>query len=304
MKALNQKKTKMQKLNSKSFLLIFRYLFLILILSACDNRPEGILNQSKMTEVLIDLHKLDANLYEIGLQYGHYPDKVPYYQNILKKHGITEAKFDSSLVWYTKNPKKFDKIYDNVIASLTEQENDVKRGKYHFVDSVELAKVKDNIWNKKFQYTFSKDSTRTQLDFKISNSSFMYGDVYILHFIQRIAPEDSCKKQHIVLQINYNNGKVDFATVEAHNDSLLRSYNIQLHAQKKLIIKSISGKLLGSKKYKGKFNAYVDSISLMRKYNPTWQDSLRNVVEKANPTKPIKHLKSENRRRAILFKKS
>ena len=280
--------------------LIFLFFSIILLLTACDNRPKGVLSQREMTEVLIDIHKLDASLNEIGLQYGHYPDKVPYYNNLLLKHGITEAIFDSSLVWYTKNPIKFERVYDDVILALNEQENQVKRGKYHFIDSVELAKVKENIWNKRNKYVLTKDSTRTQLNFEIKNSNLLYGDVYILKFLQRIAPKDSCSKRYVFLQINYSNGRIQRAYALAHNDSLLRRFKIELPANKKLKIKSIAGKLLGSKNYKGKLNVFIDSVSLIRKYNPGMQDSLRNVVEKANPIKSIKHFKSENIRRLSL----
>jgi hypothetical protein len=41
-----------------------------------------------------------------------------YYKNVLNKHGITQAQFDSSLVWYTDNPQIFNKIYPKVIERL------------------------------------------------------------------------------------------------------------------------------------------------------------------------------------------
>jgi hypothetical protein len=41
-----------------------------------------------------------------------------YYKNVLDKHGITQAEFDSSLVWFTDNPQIFNKIYPKVIERL------------------------------------------------------------------------------------------------------------------------------------------------------------------------------------------
>jgi len=257
--------------------------FLFLGMSACNGRPKGVLNESEMTDVLTEMHRLDGIIAAKGLQYGNTPEKVQYYSFILKKYDITQAQFDSSLVYYTKNPKTFDEIYDNVLARLTDFEKEVKRGKYHFVDSVEMAKIKVNLWNKKSQFTFNKDSARTHLDFEILNSDLLFGDVYTLKFLQRISPEDSCVKQHVMLRINYSNGKKDIAFAVSHNDSLLRRYSLRLPAMKKLKIKSISGELLGSKVYKGKFNCTLDSIVLMRVYNSRLQDSLRKVVKKADP---------------------
>jgi len=262
---------------------------LIFLLVACNNRPKGVLNQSEMTDVLTDLHKLDGSLSTKG--YGYILDSTNsnYYNSVLEKRDVTKAEFDSSLVWYTKNPKKFEKIYANVLIRLTSLDEEVKKGKYHPVDSIALARTKVNIWTKRSLYNLTKDSARTRLDFEIKDNNLLMGDAYILKFFQRIAPEDSCTNQHVVLRINYANGKSDSVYQTAHNDSLLRRYTFRLPANKKLKIKSVSGSLLGSKTYKGKLNARVDSITLMREYNPDMQDSIRKMVEKANPL-PRKNL--------------
>jgi len=261
---------------------------IILLLSACDRRPKGVLNQNDMTIVLTEMHKTDASLMERGLTYNHYSDKAPYYKFIFKKYKITQAKFDSSLVWYSKNPRVFGNIYTKVLANLTELQKEVKNGKYHPVDTLDLTKMRTSIWNKRIKYLLTKDSTRTHLNFDIPESNFMLGDVYELKFLQRIAPVDSSKNQRIILRINYANGKADSVSGIAYHDSILRRYTIRLHAYRRLKIKSISGELLGSKTYKGKMNSLTDSISLIREYNSRIQDSLRKVVDMASPGyKPV-----------------
>lgn len=260
---------------------------LIFIFAACSNRPKGVLNQEDMTNILTDMHKLDGALVDRGLMSTNDTTKIKYYNFIFSKYKTTKADFDSSLVWYTKNPQEFNNIYNKVLINLTSLEKDVKSGKYHFIDSVELAKVKSEIWKKRPEYALTKDSTRTRLDFEVVDSSLLYGDVYVLRFLLRIAPEDSCTKQHITLRLNYQNGKMDSAFAVAHHDSLLRRYTIKLPATRKLKIKSISGELLGSKTYKGKLHATLDSISLIRKFNPIHQDSLRKLVQKLEPKRKV-----------------
>jgi len=278
---------------------------LAFLLVACNNHPKGVLNQSEMTEVLTDLHKLDGSLSTRG--YGSIQDTVNayYYNSVLEKHNVTKAEFDSSLVWYTKNPKKFEKIYTDVFLRLTSMDKEIKKGKYHPVDSAALARTKMSIWNKRSLYNLTKDSARTHLDFEIKDSSLLMGDVYILKFLQRIAPEDSCTNQHLVLRINYVNGKTDSVYRITHNDSLLRRYTIRFPATKRLRIKSISGSLLGSKAYKGKMNARVDSITLMRDFNPAMQDSIRKMVKRANPKQHVIRVKTvaDSIRQVKLLKK-
>lgn len=77
-----------------------------------------------MKMVMIDLHKTDALIQVAGLQYGHNEAMNLYYAQVLEKHGVTQAQFDSSLVWYTAHPQLFDKIYPKVIAQLEAEKAD------------------------------------------------------------------------------------------------------------------------------------------------------------------------------------
>jgi hypothetical protein len=263
----------------------FRIIFLIsvvILFAACQNRPKGVLNQQEMTEILSDLHKLDGILIEKGYMYDNEYEKERYYNYVLKKYGIRQAQFDSSLVWYGKNPKQFEKIYTNVMINLENFQNEIKSRKYHPIDSAELARKKDQLWSKAVRYQFTKDSVRNKLNFEIANSDLLLGDVYVLKFLQRIALQDSCKDQRVVLRIHYQNGQTDSVYHKAYNDSLLRRYTFRFPARKALKIKSISGELLGSSSYRGTFNALIDSVSLIREYNSDLQDSLRLVVQKAD----------------------
>ena len=254
-----------------------------MLLSSCNSRPNGVLSERDMTSVLTEMHKTDAVLNEKGMAYTHYTDKAPYYKFIFKKYKITKAQFDSSLVWYSENPRIFDNMYDKVLINLTSLQKEVKNGKYHPVDTLDLTKMRTNVWNKRTRYILTHDSTRTHLDFEITGNDFLFGDVFVLKFLQRIAPEDSCKKPRVILRINYTNGKTDSVYRTAFNDSLLRRYTFRFRAFRKLKIKSVSGELLASKVYRGKLNIETDSISLFREYNSKNQDSLRKVVELANP---------------------
>jgi hypothetical protein len=283
MKVWKQKKTVMLNPLNHYFC---RFIFLtgiLFLLSACESRPNGVLNESKMAIVLTEMHKTDAILNEKGLTFGHYYDKSPYYSYIFKKYKITQVQFDSSLVWYSKNPRVFSNIYDKVLINLTGLQKEVKIGKFHPVDTVDLSKMRNFIWNKRIRYILTKDSARTHLDFLIADNNLMYGDLYILKFLIRIAPEDSCKKPGIVLRINYANGKTDSVFRSAFNDSILRRYTFRFRAFRKLKIKSVSGELLASKMYKGKMNVTIDSISMFREFNARKQDSLRKEVEMATP---------------------
>ena len=91
-----------------------------ILLAVVGCRPRGVLSNREMRDVLYDLHRVDGALQVAGYSYGHSQEVAGYYKNVLDEHGITQAQFDSSLVWYTDNPQIFNKIYPKVIERLEE----------------------------------------------------------------------------------------------------------------------------------------------------------------------------------------
>ncbi len=88
----------------------------LLLLNTC--RPKDVISATQMEDVLCDLHRADGILYVKGFAYGRDEAASKYYEVVLQKHGITQAVFDSSLVWYTDHPQRFNKIYPKVVARL------------------------------------------------------------------------------------------------------------------------------------------------------------------------------------------
>ena len=107
-------------------------MILVLCLASC--RPKGILHSWEMRSLLYDLHRTDALLQVSGKQYESDEVRDLYYAGVLEKHGVTQAQFDSSLVWYTAHPQLFDKIYPKVIVRLREDEQ-----QFEWLHAEELA---------------------------------------------------------------------------------------------------------------------------------------------------------------------
>ena len=103
----------------RNIVILCTLFFASLYFSSC--RPHGVLSSRQMRSLLVDLHKTDALLQVSGLQYGHNEAEDIYYAMVLEQHGITQAQFDSSLVWYTAHPQLFDKIYPKVLAQLAQE---------------------------------------------------------------------------------------------------------------------------------------------------------------------------------------
>lgn len=115
-------------------------LLIVVCLTALTScRPRGVLSSAKMQDVLYDLHRTEAILQLAGYNYGHDEAAAKYYYEVFRKHGITQAQFDSSLVWYTDNPELFNKIYPKLVARY-DAEIEAEKALYASADSASLAK--------------------------------------------------------------------------------------------------------------------------------------------------------------------
>lgn len=95
-------------------------LLLVLLLVGC--RPRGVMSPNKMRDVLYDLHHAEAVLQLSGYNYGHDEAVAQYYSEVLRKQGVTQAELDSSLVWYTAHPNRFQRIYPRLIARIQKEQ--------------------------------------------------------------------------------------------------------------------------------------------------------------------------------------
>lgn len=107
----------------ESKILLFSCLLLLGLLSSCTTRPRSVLSPRKMEAILYDLHTAEGVLQAAGYNTGKEEEVNAYYESILMKHSVTQACFDSSLVWYTDNPKQFCIVYGKVVDRL-KKDND------------------------------------------------------------------------------------------------------------------------------------------------------------------------------------
>jgi len=261
--------------NSLFLLLILSVLFLV----SCKKQQNETLSRKEMTSFLIDLHKLDGALVANGMGAVDERNNVYYYNALLKEHGITQAQFDSTLAYYAKNPKKFERIYSKVIEELTELDEQVKAGVFHPIDSAALRRSVEDLWPlSATRYQFQKDSTPTKIRFVIKNRQLAWNDVYTLSFLHRTGKSDTAKNKHAVIRIHYKTNKTDSIICKTISDSLFRRYTITFVARNQHSIDSITGALINYNPAKGKFNALIDSIKLTRKFDKLAQDSIQKVV--------------------------
>jgi hypothetical protein len=87
-------------------------------------------------------------------------DSISNYIDVIEKHGYTKEQMDATMKYYFVNdPKKLQKIYDQVVAKLTEMQSGLEA-------KSPLKKV-FNLWNQKTSFNLPADGVHNPLFFSI-----------------------------------------------------------------------------------------------------------------------------------------
>lgn len=83
------------------------------LMTGCGkSMPDEVIPPAKMEKVLYDYHLTLGLSSKLPSSEDH--KKQAYKNYLFKKHNITEAQFDSSMVWYTRNSQELSAIYQNL----------------------------------------------------------------------------------------------------------------------------------------------------------------------------------------------
>ena len=95
--------------------------FLFLSITACSRVPKGIIPERKMQQLLTDIHLVEAIINMEPSAYLGNEEKKALYQSVFDKHRVTEAVYDSSLIWYGKNLDVYMQVYNMALADVNKR---------------------------------------------------------------------------------------------------------------------------------------------------------------------------------------
>lgn len=113
----NKQILKMKQLSKTA---VFFLLLVCVAISSCNDKPQNVLSQKKLVNVITDLHLMDVAFNEKKISILEYQKREAYKQSVFEKHKITSSDFDSSLVWYSNHPEKLELVYNEVVERLQE----------------------------------------------------------------------------------------------------------------------------------------------------------------------------------------
>lgn len=212
-------------------------LFMTVVLTGCKpGIPGRYLQMDEMVDILYDYHVAD------GMVQTNFdsPDSVAmraYRISILKNHGVTQADFDSSMVYYTRHTRLLQKVYDK-IADRLDREAVERGGQAGFTDLTENADT-TNVWKRSTAFVLSPYLATNRMSFEIkADSSFHEGDRMVLDFDAQFLYQDGMRDALVVLAITYANDSVEYV-----NNSISTSshYHMQIMNEGRLTIKAVRG---------------------------------------------------------------
>ena len=152
---------------------VFIIVAFFLLLQSCSQEKTtsvDVIPQDTMAMVLADIHIADATL-NVIMNSEKFKEIDDYYFSILKKYNISRSRFDSSIVYYSREPEVYGKVYEDVMFIISQEEGEV----FALPDDKKTVKNNKNDFNTvtTIRSNFDgKKSLNTLLDKKQDVNSF------------------------------------------------------------------------------------------------------------------------------------
>ncbi len=94
---------------------------LILVLAACGNseKPEGILTEKQMVNIMTELYLAEEKVNKLPIPYDSVKEIFPLFsERAFTKTGVSDSIFRKSLDYYMSEPEKMEGIYTTLVDSL------------------------------------------------------------------------------------------------------------------------------------------------------------------------------------------
>lgn len=213
---------------------------LLFCVSSCKpSLPGGVLSKGKMTDILYDYH--------LALAMAHMDDNgdrgqsLAYREAVLRKHDVTSAEFDSSMVYYMRHTELLEDVYkdltDRYNNEITAMGGSAKEGG----EFANLSATGDtaNVWNLATSMVFMpvKPFNSTSFNIKV-DSTFHKGDRLMLDFDAQFIYQDGMRNGVAMLAVQFGNDSIAQRTIMIQST---QHYSVELSDDDSLGIKSVKG---------------------------------------------------------------
>ena len=165
-----------------SKLRIYGIFILIGLAASCSRVPKDIISEKKMRAMLYDMQIAEALVESSNEQFGTSDKRQVVYDAVFAKHDVTQARYDSSLIWYGKNLDLYMGVYRLVLKDVNESIAALGDIKPHPLSADVANKDSVDVWIFNRNYTFKPENVFNTLTYDIlpqvphsSGSSYVLG---------------------------------------------------------------------------------------------------------------------------------
>lgn len=227
----------------KSFLGLTLLACALILMQACKpSIPSEYLSKGEMEDILYEFHIAEA-MSRANYSAQSNGDMITYREAIFKKHGITSAEFDSSMVYYMRHTKLMHDIYVRLGDRLTAEAQSLgvdvsNNNQFGNVASGDTA----NVWKDATSLVLSTYQPFNYHSFEIPvDSGFHKGDKLILDFESQFLYQDGMRDGVAVLAVTFKNDSVASNNVRMTSS---QHFTLQVEDRDSLGIKSVKGYFL------------------------------------------------------------
>jgi hypothetical protein len=212
------------------------YLFVLLLAVSCTpSVPSQYIQPDEMEDILYDYHVAQAMSKTIGS--GNYEyNKQLYIDAVLKKHGVSEADFDSSLVYYYTRADRFHEIYVRVSERLNEEAKLLGASVGDISRYSQYSATGDtaNIWSDASDALLIPRPTQNRFDFTIKvDTTFHLGDSFMFQFVSEYLYQNGSKDAVVCIVTKYEGDSI-LQTTNHVSVSGLAQMRVPANREKKL----------------------------------------------------------------------
>lgn len=183
-----------------------------LLVSCKPTVPSQYIQPDEMADILYDYH-LSQGLAQQPTKDEKDPSvlRVEYFQAVLKKHGITKADFDSSLVYYYSHVEDLSKIYNKVSDKIADIGQEYGASVAQGDEYMNYSATGDtaNIWRGTMSSLLLPAAPYNRMDFEVPvDSTFKKGDSFLMNFMADFMYQSGTKEGVAYLAITYDNDSV------------------------------------------------------------------------------------------------
>lgn len=226
------------KINKQQLLYLFLWASLIIFITSCTpSVPSKYLQEKEIEDILYDYHLADAMYNENS---SNASLMIKYKVAVLKKHGVTEAQFDSSMVYYARHTQLLQRIYESLADRM---------GKEALALGASVSQINAynntvngdtaNIWHAERAVVMSPYKPFNIYSYSLkADTTFKKGDNLLFNFDAQFIYQDGTRDAVAVIAVKYNNDSTATQTIYV---STPNHYSTQITDQKRIGIKEING---------------------------------------------------------------